>query len=833
MTDISDAELYRVKRETRAGVVWSQQQQAFLDWCDTGTGSCVLVAVAGAGKTTVLIEGGQRIRGGVAYMAYNRDIVDETKAKLQKLDIDWKKMQANTAHGFGMGAYRKARPNVKVSEYKVADILDAMMNDFHPLKVYQPGMVQLISLTKQRVLGVLAPLESFDEWAETADRFDIFDDEDGPVPLNEIVQVCIVALKTSISQLDLVDFDDMIYMPLVHKVRFWQHDNVMVDECFLGDTPVLIGKDGSWMTIKEMVETGYVGPIVSWDKKRGVVVKRVTGHKRILRNKKMKRIRFVQRDDRLGGMTRIVRYGRPILVCTEDHRIKTNRGWTAAKDLKPGQIVYVETAQEKVRDYMTHHKIGEAGKRKLASLQSKVRRGFAKSRAGGNSKAFNKIKGGNGHVSPIEILFAEKMGNIGVDVTQNVPIQTKMKKNSGYPSCYKADFILDGTMTIVEIDGRSHKNKKRKKIDDKRDEFLATLGYTTVRILNSQVVKMTPDQLNEMIQPGCLVEAEVIDVVDYETKEQFVYDLEVDGTNCYFAHGLLVHNCQDTNPARRALVRAMLRKGGRVIAVGDPHQAIYGFTGADADAMDLIAMDFNCVKMGLTISYRCPKAVVKFANQWVSHIEAALTAPEGEVSRVSMEEFFKRNDLTVGSVVLSRTTKPLVSLAFNLIRRRIPCLVKGRDIGKALQKLMTRWKVTTLDALESKLDGYLAKETTKLLAKRQEAKLANVEDSVETIRIIIDQCRMEGKRTIDDAVAYVDQLFGDKIEGMMTLSTIHRMKGKEAPVVFWLDRVNTCPSKWARQDWAQEQEKNLCYVAATRSQDKLIELDAPIKNKAT
>jgi superfamily I DNA/RNA helicase len=276
----------------------------------------------------------------------------------------------------------------------------------------------------------------------------------------------------------------------------------------------------------------------------------------------------------------------------------------------------------------------------------------------------------------------------------------------------------------------------------------------------------------------------------------------------------------------------MLRKGGRVIAVGDPHQAIYGFTGADSDALDLIKRDFNCITLDLTVTFRCPKTVVDFAHKWVSHIEAAPSAPDGEVSRAKMADFLKRNDLTAGSAVLCRVTKPLVSLAFKMITLRIPCRIEGRDVGKSLQKLMQRWKVKTLNALEGKIEEYLARETTKLLARKQETKLALIEDTVETIRVIISQCRKEGKHDVDDAVAYVDQIFGDNVSDIIVLSTIHKSKGREWPRVFWLDRANTCPSKWARQQWQQEQENNLCYVAATRAQEQLIELEPATERKA-
>ena len=51
---------------------------------------------------------------------------------------------------------------------------------------------------------------------------------------------------------------------------------------------------------------------------------------------------------------------------------------------------------------------------------------------------------------------------------------------------------------------------------------------------------------------------------------------------------VLIDEAQDTNAARRGLALQMLRPGGRLIAVGDEHQSIYGFTGADSDAMALI-----------------------------------------------------------------------------------------------------------------------------------------------------------------------------------------------------------------------------------------------------
>lgn len=55
----------------------------------------------------------------------------------------------------------------------------------------------------------------------------------------------------------------------------------------------------------------------------------------------------------------------------------------------------------------------------------------------------------------------------------------------------------------------------------------------------------------------------------------------------------------------------------RLVAVGDPHQAIYAFRGAAADSMDLLASRFHCSTLPLSVSYRCPKQIVAEAQKYI------------------------------------------------------------------------------------------------------------------------------------------------------------------------------------------------------------------------
>lgn len=90
---------------------------------------------------------------------------------------------------------------------------------------------------------------------------------------------------------------------------------------------------------------------------------------------------------------------------------------------------------------------------------------------------------------------------------------------------------------------------------------------------------------------------------------------------------------QDTNPVQRMLLERMLtdsenqirnsaapigsRPPPRLIAVGDPHQSIYGFRGADSNSMEMLQTTFNMTSLNLSFSYRCSQAVVLEARKYL------------------------------------------------------------------------------------------------------------------------------------------------------------------------------------------------------------------------
>jgi superfamily I DNA/RNA helicase len=315
------------------------------------------------------------------------------------------------------------------------------------------------------------------------------------------------------------------------------------------------------------------------------------------------------------------------------------------------------------------------------------------------------------------------------------------------------------------------------------------------------------------------------DVVDFDDMVLFplVHNLRV-----RFGKDLIyLDEAQDTSRARRALVKKFLKPRGRLMIVGDDRQAIMGFAGASANALDELIDEMKAEVLPLTMTWRCPKAVVALAQRYVPDIQAADTAIEGSVVNVTeLPEELRPTDS-----ILCRNTAPLVEQAYALIRRGVACKVEGREIGTGLLRLVDRWKtIKTVTAFLDKLEDWQARESQKAIAKGKEEKVQEIADKCDTLRVI---CRAvqdkvskhrSGNASLDDVRVFISDLFSDDVtkQGLLTLCTYHRSKGREWPRVMLVEHSTRCPSPYAKQAWELRQEDNLAYVAITRSQCDLV-----------
>lgn len=190
-------------------------------------------------------------------------------------------------------------------------------------------------------------------------------------------------------------------------------------------------------------------------------------------------------------------------------------------------------------------------------------------------------------------------------------------------------------------------------------------------------------------------------------------------------------------------------------------------------------------------------------------IQPSPTAPKGSVAVLSS---YTPALFIPTSAILCRNTAPLISFAFSLLHRSIPCRVLGREIGQGLITLIDKLKPKDLADLDTKLQNYERTQRAKFLSRFDESSAEAVSDRVRCIEIFLS-----ASENLRDLSERITALFADSTQGKLTLATVHKSKGLEWPLVFILD-FDLMPSKFAKKPWQQIQEKNLIYVARTRAQ---------------
>ncbi len=257
----------------------------------------------------------------------------------------------------------------------------------------------------------------------------------------------------------------------------------------------------------------------------------------------------------------------------------------------------------------------------------------------------------------------------------------------------------------------------------------------------------------------------------------------------------LVDEAQDLAPINHHILKKIVRNN-RIIAVGDPLQAIYGFRGADANSMQNLIKMFNMEELKLTISFRCGKAITENARWLATDMRSPEWAVTGEVVR---PEKWSADQIQDGDAIICRNNAPLFTMAIKMIEAGQLPEIAGRDLAGPLKKILQGLgkpldlQVQAINAL----DQWKEKE----LARAREGAKGLVHDKYECLRVIIEKTK-----TLGDAIAYLEHLLSR--DGRVYLMTGHKSKGLEFNRVWFLD------PKLCRID--RDQDANIKYVIETR-----------------
>ena len=272
---------------------------------------------------------------------------------------------------------------------------------------------------------------------------------------------------------------------------------------------------------------------------------------------------------------------------------------------------------------------------------------------------------------------------------------------------------------------------------------------------------------------------------------------------------VVVDEAQDMTRPQLEIAKRATVKDGRMFIVGDDRQAIYGFRGADSGALDRLKEQLNAVELGLKTTYRCGRAIVERAREYVPDFEAAPTVQDGVVRQAFPSEMIEQ--AAPGDFVLSRLNAPLMGVALGLIRRGVRARIRGREIGKGLVEIVKKLRVQRIGEVAVEMERYMAKEMGKL-GKRDphlaRTKIAQLMDNADTINTLA-----ETVGSVEELTRKLETLFNDEQGAASVMcSTVHKAKGLEA------DRV------WVLEDTLKRggvEEENIRYVAYTRARKEL------------
>lgn len=181
----------------------SPQQEQIYDWIKTGSGSLIIEAVAGSGKTTTIVEASKLIKPGlnITFLAFNRNIVAELKSRLPY----W--VQCNTFHSKCLGALKLHLPKPpKIDGNKTRHHLEKLCENKTEFFEYAPFVQKLVGLAK-------SGLEDEPKWKDIIAYHDLIFEED----VDLAIEYANLTLESSNKDLDVIDFDDMLY--LTHRLN--------------------------------------------------------------------------------------------------------------------------------------------------------------------------------------------------------------------------------------------------------------------------------------------------------------------------------------------------------------------------------------------------------------------------------------------------------------------------------------------------------------------------------------------------------------------------------------------------------------------------------------
>ena len=307
---------------------------------------------------------------------------------------------------------------------------------------------------------------------------------------------------------------------------------------------------------------------------------------------------------------------------------------------------------------------------------------------------------------------------------------------------------------------------------------------------------------------------------------------------------------QDFSNIQLNFLKFIKRTKGRYVFIGDFHQAIYNFAGANAQAFNQIPKMFAPVEtFDLPICYRCAKSHLSRVNrEYGIPILPCDDAPMGFVKTIDknkISEYAKAGDM-----VISRKNKWIAEVVLDLARNGTPIFIEDKEMVGAIKRQILSSKCTSVGTLKKFLQKVISNYNKKLfeIVSKNVREGGHEEEHLEAVTETnskIDNTSflleiLEGyleHHASSDSVSkfsnFIDKLLNTTPSpSCVRLCSIHKAKGLEATNVFVLNEAKI-NYDFRNSKEQNVQEKNLSYIATTRAKEGLYLVKEPSKTITT
>lgn len=361
------------------------------------------------------------------------------------------------------------------------------------------------------------------------------------------------------------------------------------------------------------------------------------------------------------------------------------------------------------------------------------------------------------------------------------------------------------------------------------DEFLSAENIVEVSNQFSVALEERHIEMVQRVMQKSIDEKTLIDFNDQIFKPAY-YDIPMPQYDI-----LGVDESQDLNRPKQECSYMMVGDEGNIIIIGDTHQAIYGFNGADSQSMprmiETLEDQRGCNIFPLTETRRCSRDAVSHGNCYVPELRAHESNLEGFTKNIESSQLLETitKDRERERMVICTTNAPLTKVAFQMIAANIRCFIQGRDIGATLKRAIKDTKMDNpieayIKACDS-IDQMIEKERKGKFPSDEKIGLLN--DRKACLGILTNGCD-----TMQKFESRIDDLFKDSGRpGDIRLSSGHKSKGLEADDIYLLKPESIgCPfNKKKASQMDVEQAQNLAYVIHTRTKDGTYLVETPPK----